>query len=39
MYPMIRVMLGKAVDVILDDLKYYVENGKPSPKKLASQRK
>ena len=39
MYPMIRMMLGKAIDVILDDLKYYVENGKPSPKKLASQKK
>ncbi len=39
MYPMIRMMLSKAVDVILDDLKYYVENGKPSPRKLAAQQK
>ena len=39
MYPMIRMMLGKAVDVILEDLKYFVENGKPSPKKLAAQKK
>ncbi len=39
MYPMIRMMLGKAVDTILEDLKYFVENGKPSPKKLAAQKK
>jgi hypothetical protein len=39
MSPMIRMMLGKAVDSILADLKYYVENGKPSPAKVASQKK
>jgi len=39
MSPMIRMMLGRAVDTILDDLKYYVENGKPSPRKLASQKR
>jgi len=39
MSPMIKWQLGKAVDQILDDLKYYAENGKPSPAKLASQQK
>ena len=38
MYPVIRMMLNKTTDEILDDLKYYVENGKPSPRKLASQK-
>ena len=38
MSPMIRMQLGKLTDEILDDLKYYVENGKPSPRKLASQK-
>ena len=39
MSPMIRMMVSRTTDEILDDLKYYVENGKPSPRKLASQRK
>jgi len=39
MSPLIKMQLSKAIDEILDDLKYYVENGKPSPKKLASQQK
>jgi len=39
MYPMIRMNLSKSLNEILDDLKYYVENGKPSPRKLASQEK
>ena len=39
MYPMIKMQLSKLIDQILDDLKYYVENGKPSPIKLASQQK
>ena len=37
MSPMIKMQLNKALDQLLDDLKYYVENGKPSPSKLASQ--
>jgi hypothetical protein len=28
--------LGKVGDVLLDDFKYYVENGKPHPRKLAA---
>ena len=39
MYPMIRMMLSRAIDQILDDLKYYVENGKPSASKIAAQKK
>ena len=39
MYPMIRMQLSKVTDEVLDDLKYYVENGKPSPRKIASQKK
>jgi len=39
MYPMIKMQLSKVTDEVLDDLKYYVENGKPSPRKLASQKK
>lgn len=39
MYPMIRMQISKVTDEVLEDLKYYVENGKPSPKKLASQKK
>lgn len=37
MYPLIRMQISKVTDEILDDLKYYVENGKPSPRKLASK--
>ena len=39
MSPMIRMQLSKLTDQLLDDLKYYVENGKPSPSKLAAQKK
>ena len=39
MSPMIKMQLNKAIDLILDDLKYYVENRQPSPSKLASQQK
>ena len=39
MTPIIKIQLGKAIDKILDDLKYYAENGKPSPAKIASQEK
>ena len=39
MSPIIKIQLSKTLDQLLDDLKYYVENGKPSPKKLASQQK
>ena len=39
MSPLIRMQLSKLTDQILDDLKYYVENGKPSPSKIASQKK
>ena len=37
--PMVKMQLSKTLDQVLDDLKYYVENGKPSPAKLASQQK
>ena len=39
MSPMIKMQLSKTLDQVLDDLKYYVENGKPSPAKLAAQEK
>ncbi len=39
MFPIIKMQLSKLTDQVLDDLKYYVENGKPSPKKIASQKK
>jgi len=39
MAPMLKMKLSKLTDEVLDDLKYYVENGKPSPRKLASQKK
>jgi len=39
MSPLIKLQLSKAVSGGLDDLKYYVENGKPSPAKLASMQK
>jgi len=39
MAPIIKMQLGKAIDEILADLKYYVEEGKPSPSKLAAQNK
>jgi len=39
MYPMIRMQISKTTDEVLEDLKYYVENGKPSPRKVASYKK
>jgi len=36
MYPMIKMNLSKAIDMVLSDMKYYVENGKPSASKLAA---
>jgi len=39
MYPMIKMQISKVTDEILEDLKYYVENGKPSARKLSSQKK
>ncbi len=39
MFPLIKLQLSKAVSGGLDDLKYYVENGKPSPAKLAAIQK
>ena len=39
MSPMIKMQLSKLTDQLLGDLKYYIENGKPSPEKLAAQKK
>ena len=39
MSPLIKLQLSKAVSGGLDDLKYYVENGMPSPSKLAAIKK
>ncbi|MFT5895236.1 MAG: hypothetical protein ACI8VW_002110, partial [bacterium] len=39
MSPLIKLQLSKAVIGGLDDLKYYVENGMPSPSKLAAIQK
>ncbi|MBL4694833.1 SRPBCC family protein [Candidatus Gracilibacteria bacterium] len=39
MYPLIRLQLGGAVSGGLEDLKYYIENGTPSPSKLAAIKK
>jgi len=38
MYPLIRMNLGKLIKQGLIDLKYFAENDKPSPEKLASQK-
>ena len=32
--PIAKIKLGKVGDVLLDDFKYYVENGKPHPRKM-----
>ena len=34
--PVAKIKLGKVGDVLLDDLKYYVENGQPHPRKVAA---
>jgi len=39
MYPLIKMNLGKLINQGLIDLKYFAENDKPSPEKLASQKK
>ena len=39
MYPLIKMNLGKLIKQGLIDLKYFAENDKPSPEKLASQKK
>jgi len=38
MYPLIKVNLGKLIKQGLIDLKYFAENDKPSPEKLATQK-
>jgi hypothetical protein len=35
-YPIAKIKLGKVGNELLDDLKFYVENGKPHPRKLDS---
>lgn len=37
MYPLIKMQLSKLINEVLIDLKYFAENDKPSPEKLASQ--
>jgi hypothetical protein len=39
MSPLIRMQFGKAIDVVIEDLKYFVENGEPSPTKVTYQSK
>jgi len=39
MSPFIRMQLNKTINQIFSDLQYYVENGKPSPSKLAAMKK
>ena len=34
--PVAKLKLGKLGDELLDDFKYYVENGKPHPRKVAA---
>ena len=34
--PIVRMKLGKVADDLLGDFKFYVENGKPHPRKAAS---
>ena len=35
--PLVRKKLGGVGDVLLDDFKFYVENGRPHPRKVASK--
>ncbi|MFT5512208.1 MAG: hypothetical protein ACI8SE_000605 [Bacteroidia bacterium] len=35
--PIVKKKLGKVGDELLEELKFYVENGKPHPRKLASK--
>ena len=39
MGPMMKMQMGKMLDMGLEDLKFYVENGKPHPRKIEAQRK
>jgi len=39
MYPLIKMNLSKTIDEVLADLKYFAENDRPSPEKLATQNK
>ena len=34
--PIAKIKLGKVGDVLLDDFKYYVEHGKPHPRKVSA---
>lgn len=34
--PIAKIKLGKVGDILLDDFKYYVENGKPHPRKMSA---
>ncbi len=34
--PIVKMKMGKVGDTLLDDLKYYVENGKPHPRKTSA---
>ena len=34
--PIAKIKLGKVGDILLDDFKYYVENGKPHPRKASA---
>jgi carbon monoxide dehydrogenase subunit G len=34
--PLAKIKLGKVGDVLIDDLKHYVENGKPHPRKASA---
>ena len=38
MYPLIKMNLSKTIKGVLIDLKYFAENDKPSPEKLATQK-
>jgi len=35
--PLVKVKLGKVGDVLLDEFKFYVENGKPHQRKIAAK--
>ena len=34
--PIVKIKMGKVGDVLLDDFKYYVEKGKPHPRKVSA---
>ncbi len=35
--PIVRKKLGKVGDVLLEELKYYIENGQPHPRKISTK--